>query len=173
MYLQRELLCNYRPFKVHIHYYVFGPGYQAVHYSWAALIWAEVHNGHNLWWWMVKSWVQCADFALEPVLFSPVPLVVVHWDSTGWLCAETAVGTSGRVTALEGVGWMILLWRMQTTSVQPLGTYHSFSWGRAVSYESITLNKHFLSHFFFLPHSCLCYKPLIHLMSDRSQKQKL
>lgn len=36
-----------------------------------------------------------------------------------------------------------------------------------------SLYKHFLSCLFFLPHSLLCYKPLIYLMSDKGQKQKL
>lgn len=31
--LRREPLCSYRHFKVLVHYYVFGPGYRAVHYS--------------------------------------------------------------------------------------------------------------------------------------------
>lgn len=48
-----------------------------------------------------------------------------------------------------------------------------FSEEKAVPYESIALHKHFLSCLFSLPHSLLFYKPLIPLIADKGQKQKL
>lgn len=119
------------------------------------------------------SWMQSAHYALEPVLFQLVNLAVVHCDSVGTVHTETTGVTSGRAV-IGHCSWQTELSAHEgCSSVQLLGPCPSFSGERAVSWESITLHKHFLSSLSSPPYSLLSYKTHIHFMADKGQKQKL